>query len=45
MPPEYVGQLINAYYSCYLSFQMQPMYAVAYGANQPFKFQFIIEHT
>jgi len=45
MPPEYIGQLVNAYYSCYLSFQMQPMYGVAYGANQPFQFQFIIEHT
>jgi hypothetical protein len=44
-PPEYVGQLVNNFYSCYLSFQMQPMYAVAYGANQTFQFRFIIEHT
>jgi hypothetical protein len=45
MPPEYIGQLVNMFYSCYLSFQMQPMYGVAYGANQDFQFKFIIEHT
>ena len=45
MPPQYIGQLVNAFYSAYISFQMQPMYGVAYGANQAFQFKFIIEYN
>lgn len=44
-PPEYVGQLVNAFYSCFVSFQMQPMNSVSYGANQAFQFKFIIEYN
>jgi hypothetical protein len=44
-PAQYIGQLINNFYSCFLSFQMQPMFGVAYGANQAFQVKFIIEHT
>ena len=44
-PSQYVGQLVNNFYSCYLSFQMQPMWNANYGSNQTFEFRFIIEHT
>lgn len=42
---QYIGTIVNMFYSCYLSFQMQPMYGVSYGANKVFQFRFIIEHT
>jgi len=43
--PSYVGQLVNSYYNCFMSFMMQPMKNVNYGANKVFQFRFVIEHT
>ena len=40
----YTGQLVNAFYSSYITFQIQPMEYNNYG-TKTFAFRFIIEHT
>jgi len=41
----YIGQLVNRYYNCFMSFMIHPMKTTNYGSNQTFEFRFIIEHT
>jgi hypothetical protein len=43
-PAQYIGQLVNAFYSAYASFMMQPMWNNNYG-TKTFQFKFIIEYT
>lgn len=42
-PPQYVGELVQKYYSAYLSFNMKPFGYTNYG-TKAFQFKFIIEY-
>jgi hypothetical protein len=43
-PVDYVGEIVNAFYSAYATFMMQPMWDNNYG-TKTFQFKFIIEYN